>query len=209
MDACRMNYCCKEPVISGNLEDKEHLKNPVFKLLVNRFDKDLLDLVRIVNPKQVYEAGCGEGRLARKLRSCFNVRYVGSDISDELIAANNGVNSDQWVRFERNSIYELSTLDADLLLCCEVLEHLERPRDALVNLRDLKLPYYLFSVPNEPLWRILNLLRCKYVRRLGNTPGHLNHWSRSGILNLLKEEGFSIMETRAPLPWTMILCRLS
>jgi len=61
-------------------------------------------------------------------------------------------------------------------------------------------------VPREPIWRILNMARGKYWRALGNTPGHLQHWSRSGILGLLAEH-FEIVEVRTPLPWTMVLCR--
>jgi hypothetical protein len=67
-------------------------------------------------------------------------------------------------------------------------------------------PWLIVSVPREPLWRALNLARLRYVRALGNTPGHLSHWSRGGFLRLL-ESRLAVVEARSPLPWTMALCR--
>jgi hypothetical protein len=54
---------------------------------------------------------------------------------------------------------------------------------------------------------VLNLARGKYLADLGNTPGHVNHWSRSGFLDLLSRR-FEIVEVRTPLPWTMALCKV-
>jgi hypothetical protein len=65
----------------------------------------------------------------------------------------------------------------------------------------------LVSVPREPLWRALNVARGAYVRELGNTPGHLNHWSRGGFESLVARFG-EVIETRAPFPWTMVLARV-
>ena len=39
----------------------------------------------------------------------------------------------------------------------------------------------LVSVPREPLWRGLNMARGAYMRDLGNTPGHVNHWSKRAL----------------------------
>ena len=41
--------------------------------------------------------------------------------------------------------------------------------------------HLLVSVPREPLWRALNVARGAYLRELGNTPGHVNHWSKRGV----------------------------
>ncbi len=45
------------------------------------------------------------------------------------------------------------------------------------------------------------------MRELGNTPGHLNHWSRRSFADLLGRHG-EVVELRSPLPWTMALVRL-
>ena len=67
-------------------------------------------------------------------------------------------------------------------------------------------PWLIASVPREPLWRALNLARLSYVGALGNTPGHLNHWSKRGFVRFL-DERFEVVEVRSPIPWTMALCR--
>jgi len=67
--------------------------------------------------------------------------------------------------------------------------------------------HLLVSVPREPLWRALNLARGAYVRDLGNTPGHLNHWSRRAFVALLSRFG-EVVQLRSPFPWTMVLVRL-
>jgi hypothetical protein len=68
--------------------------------------------------------------------------------------------------------------------------------------------HLLVSVPREPLWRALNLARGAYVSHLGDTPGHLNHWSRRSFVRLLSRYG-DLTEVRTPLPWTMALVRVS
>jgi hypothetical protein len=93
------------------------------------------------------------------------------------------------------------------VVCCEVLEHLDDSARGVDILAELARPYLLASVPREPLWRALNMARGKYLGAFGNTPGHLNHWSREGFLRLLRRR-FDVIEMRTPLPWTMALCRL-
>lgn len=134
---------------------------------------------------------------------------LGSDFSEKVIeiAKNNAMA--QGVSpciFKTRSIYNLTFEDtADLLVCCEVLEHLENPFEALKVLKALASKFVLFSVPREPLWRIINFTRGKYLRAWGNSPGHIQHWSRKKFINLLCPF-FSIVEVRTPLPWTMVLC---
>ena len=68
----------------------------------------------------------------------------------------------------------------DLAAAIEVLEHVpdraDPGRDGPGDRRHL-----LVSVPDEPLWRILNVARGAYIRDLGNTPGHVNHWSQAHL----------------------------
>jgi hypothetical protein len=77
----------------------------------------------------------------------------------------------------------------------------------LEEMRRVARRHLLVSVPREPLWRVLNVARGAYLRDLGNTPGHVNHWSRRGFLELLETYG-ELVEARAPFPWTMLLVRV-
>ena len=89
----------------------------------------------------------------------------------------------------------------------EVLEHVPDPEAVLAEMARVASRWLLVSVPREPLWRGLNLARGAYLRDLGNTPGHLNHWSKRGFASLLATPRRG---RRAPLavPWTMALLRV-
>ena len=50
------------------------------------------------------------------------------------------------------------------------------------------------------------MARAKYVTSLGNTPGHVQHWSSADFLRLVGRY-CEIVAVRRPLPWTMVLCR--
>jgi 2-polyprenyl-3-methyl-5-hydroxy-6-metoxy-1,4-benzoquinol methylase len=112
------------------------------------------------------------------------------------------------LEFKATPVEALQPADdaAELIICCEVMEHLRDPQAALETVARLASPWAIISVPREPLWRLLNLARLKYVGDLGNTPGHLHHWSRRGLARFL-ERRLEVVEVRAPLPWTMALCR--
>jgi hypothetical protein len=51
------------------------------------------------------------------------------------------------------------------------------------------------------------MARGAYLRELGNTPGHVNHWSKRGFVAFLSTVGEPV-EVRSPFPWTMVLVRL-
>ena len=89
----------------------------------------------------------------------------------------------------------------------EVPEHLARPRHALAELRRVSRKALLLSVPREPLWRLAHVLALQDVRRLGNTPGHVNHWSSKAFERLVSEYGL-LRRKRAPFPWTVVLLDL-
>jgi 2-polyprenyl-3-methyl-5-hydroxy-6-metoxy-1,4-benzoquinol methylase len=193
----------------GNVYDKYATRNPVERRLVGAFLDDVRELAARTGASDVHEVGCGEGELSLMLAR-EGLRMRGSDVSAEVIeearrrAAAAGL--DVAYRAAPVDSLEPATDAAELIVCCEVLEHLDDPEAALDVLTELARPWLLVSVPREPLWRVLNLARFKYVGELGNTPGHLGHWSRRGFLDLLRSK-VEVVDVRSPVPWTMALCR--
>ena len=51
------------------------------------------------------------------------------------------------------------------------------------------------------------MARGSYWGSLGNTPGHVNHWSKRSFASMLSRHG-TVEEARSPFPWTMLLVRL-
>lgn len=191
----------------GNVYDKYHTRNPIARYLVGNFLGNVLDLVAGTRARDIHEVGCGEGHLSQRIASLQVDRVRGSDMSEQMIALARAENRQAHVSFEVKDVYGLDDEDAaELIVCCEVLEHLEEPRRALEKLAALSGKFCILSVPREPMWRCLNVLRGKYVGDLGNTPGHIQHWSRAGFRALL-EDYFDLVEIRSPIPWTIALCR--
>ena len=202
------------PATGGNVYDKYRTRHPVERRLVEGFVNQLAGLVARTGATEVHEVGCGEGELLLRLaaRGVWppNASLRGSDVSTEVIeeARRRAGAFGVGIRFKAASIHDLDPVEdsAELVLCCEVLEHLDDPAAAVEVVAGLARPWLVVSVPKEPLWRVLNLARLKYVNELGNTPGHRQHWSRRSFLDFLGDR-VEVVAVRHPLPWTMVLCR--
>ena len=204
VDSAAGNEC-----VAGNYYDKYGTRNPIARYLMSGFTSDLDELAAVSACSDVHEIGCGEGNLSIRLTQ-HGLTVRGSDYSPEVIslARRNASAVGSEIPFKAASIYELTQEEdsAELIICCEVLEHLESPERALKVIQQLAQRHVIFSVPREPLWRILNMARGKYLKEWGNTPGHVQHWSKAGFIAMI-EKYFEIIEIRSPLPWTMLLCR--
>ncbi len=193
----------------GNHYDKYNSKNPIVKLIMQGFDANLQALVEQTKAQDIHEIGCGEGYWTLKWAT-QGINSRGSDFSEIAIklANENADLSNLNVSFTKKSIYDMSVAQdaATLIVCCEVLEHLEYSEKALEILNMLADPYLILSVPREPIWSTLNLIRGKYWKDFGNTPGHIQKWSKNSFVKLVSNY-LEIIEVRCPLPWTMLLCK--
>lgn len=155
------------------------------------------------------EIGCGEGFSTQRLRNMLpnNVKLQASEFVADLVPKAQKRNPD--VPIIEESIYETTYKDNtfDLVFLLEVLEHLDHPDMALQELARIIKPdgYLVLGVPREPLWCTLNMARGKYLTRLGNTPGHLNHWPSFALKRFVSRHFGPVISKRSPLPWTQVL----
>lgn len=187
----------------GNTYDKYASQNPIERRLMAGFFRALDHSLTDATPTSILEVGVGEGEVAGRVRERFPAaRFVGIDLPDPALATH-------W-RAEQlaGSFADIASLpfpDAsfDLVLAIEVLEHVPDPAAALRELRRVANGRLVLSVPREPIWRVANLARGKYVGALGNTPGHINHWSKRSFAKLVGGE-LTVASVAAPFPWTMV-----
>jgi 2-polyprenyl-3-methyl-5-hydroxy-6-metoxy-1,4-benzoquinol methylase len=198
-----------QAVPTGNTFDKYGSTNPVVRRLMAAFEADLDELFALAAPRAVLDVGCGEGVLTERWAERLGSgRVVGIDLEDEKLAVEWAGRRRENLSFQAVAPGDLPFADGefDLAAAIEVLEHVPDPAATLREMTRVARRHLLVSVPREPLWRALNLVRGAYVRDLGNTPGHLNHWSKRAFVRLLERHG-EIVEVRSPLPWTMLLVR--
>src|SRR5258708_16302348 len=180
-------------------------KNPLQQLLINNFFKTLIKTIQPLHLESILDVGCGEGFTLNKLKAAgIGKKLEGIEYLDEAIKLGKKYHPD--IVIKKGTIYDLPYKDNsfDLLLCTEVLEHLEYPKKALKELVRVTKRYCLLSVPNEPIFMASNFLRGKNLSRWGNDIEHINHCSKYGFEILVGKE-LQILKIKTPFPWTMIL----
>ena len=195
-----------EVIPTGNAYDKYGTSNPIERRMMAGFFAVFDGFVATSNPSSVLEVGAGEGSIARRLlQRNPDLAVTILDLPDPELASN-------WkglaVGKVQGSVEELPFPDCsmELVLAIEVLEHVVRPEVALAEIARVASSHVILSVPREPIWRIGNLARGRYFSDWGNTPGHIQHWSKNAFAALV-DRHFEVLSVSAPLPWTMIHAR--
>lgn len=177
--------------------------NPVSKYFLNRFSTLLLNEVNQLKPESILDVGAGEGFTLQKLHD-FKIgkKVEGIEYSEEAIAL--GKKFHPEVTIKQGDIYHLPYKDNafDVVICSEVLEHLEDPAAALKELTRVAKKYCVLSVPHEPYFTIQRFLRGKNVLKLGDHPEHIQHWSGSSFRAFV-DKYLKIKVFKTPLPWIM------
>jgi len=183
---------------------KYRAKNPVKRRLIARFVDKVTELFHEGGaPRSVLEIGVGEGFLSGHLAGIHpKTKFTGVDIQAgdlELLRA-----KFPQIEAHQGSIYDLTTLPGgyDLVLCAEVLEHLERPGDALDQIVKLRPERVLLTVPHEPWFMLSNLAMGKNVRRFGNDVEHCNHFTVPSFRKLLSSR-FDLKTVTTSYPWIL------
>jgi 2-polyprenyl-3-methyl-5-hydroxy-6-metoxy-1,4-benzoquinol methylase len=199
-----------EGTVTGNTYDKYGSTNPVVRRLMGAFEGTLDELFAQADPSSLLDVGCGEGVLTHRwAQQLGERRVVGIDLDDPQLHALWEQRQAPNLTYQVMKAENLPFADGefDVASAIEVLEHVPDPAHTVAEMARVASGHLLVSVPREPLWRALNMARGAYWKDLGNTPGHLNHWSKRSFVELLSRHG-EVVQARSPFPWTMLLVRL-
>jgi 2-polyprenyl-3-methyl-5-hydroxy-6-metoxy-1,4-benzoquinol methylase len=190
----------------------------VRRYLIQRFNRKIISIFdSLLTPQphnpttpqprlKVLDAGCGEGfmldMLYRKHRS---LQFQGCDLNKT--ALDIAKEKLPEINFFLSSIYNIETTELfHIILCSEVLEHLERPEIALMEIRKhiCKNGFVILTVPHEPIFRLCNLVSGKYVNRFGNHPEHIQNFGRRAFFDLCSTY-FNPVAKTSSFPWTIFV----
>jgi len=188
---------------------KKHANtNPIQKALIGNFYKEFFKIVKPLRAVSILDVGCGEGFTLKKLEEKkIGKKNEGIDYSSDAIKIGRKIYPE--LNLSKGDVYDLKYPDNsfDLVICTEVLEHLENPAKAVAEMRRVTSKYIIFSVPNEPFFIMANFLRGKYLKSFGNHPEHINHWTFWGFEAFLKKNGLTVVKSKHPFAWSLVLSK--
>ena len=154
-------------------------------------------------------AGCVEGFIANMIfKNISNVQIIGLEYTKEALNIAKMMNDE--IDFIQGDIYEMPFEDGffDVVLCTEVLEHLQDPEMALRELLRVSGNVVFLTVPHEPWFCMGNLMALKNIRRLGNPIDHINHWTYRRFLKFVTATaGYRIWRSDRSFPWSIVICK--
>jgi SAM-dependent methyltransferase len=200
-----------EGIVIGNHTQKYTARNPAIRWLTERWLANLDGVFQQIAAApgavdRALEVGCGEGVIADKLQRRFG-EVVALDLPDAGLRADwRGYDGPRFLHADAHRLpFEDDRFD--VVVAAEVLEHLPDPHKGLQEMARVGRRHLVLSVPREPIFRSCNLVAGRYVRDLGNTPGHLNHWSKRGFVRFVSQVA-EVREVTSPFPWTTIWATL-
>ena len=173
--------------------------------LLSNFEKNLLSEIKALKPQSILDVGCGEGFTLEKLRKAkIGKQLEGVDFLE--LAITLGKKEHPGLTLKKGSIYDLKykANSFDVVICSEVLEHVDDPEKGLAELVRVSKKYCVLSVPNEPIFMMGNFLRGKNLSSFGNDIEHINHWTFWQFEKFVGKK-LKIRKALHPLPWTLLI----
>lgn len=173
------------------------------KLLLANFHKDMLAILNTLKITTLLDAGCGEGFTTVLLSNKYEIKAI--DTEKFYINYARMFNKRNNISYEVCDIFDINyKKQFDLVLCNEVLEHIEDYDKAIKLLKSASKKYLLISVPNEPYFQIANFLRLRHLKTFGNLPDHKNRWTTKKIREIMAKYG-KIETTKTSSFWNFVL----
>lgn len=163
---------------------------------VRRYEQ-ISRVVQQLGAVKILDIGCGDGRLARAIRSkCPDAVVHGCDLSMAALARSTGLDRQYAVDLNGEGLPECDE-SFDLVVASEVVEHLIHPDLVLAEFRRVLRPggHVVVTVPNVAFWRF----RLQALR--GGVPSvtaderHLHSYNAALLERLVRKAGFHVVQT--------------
>lgn len=146
----------------------------------------IVNKIKHLGVKNIVDAGCGSGELIRKIiKNTADLKLTGFDVSPKIIDINKSKFAN--VDFFCLNLNEESHIDKkfDMVICCEVIEHLRNWKISIKNLANLvsKDGYIIITTQSGKMYNHHIALE------------HLRHFKKEEIENELKIHGIQILES--------------
>jgi len=184
-------------------------KNVFHQLALSQFfDKIALEIEKM-NPKTVFEFGCGEGLFLEQLkeRKIIFSELIGLDLREDALQYARTLHPNYEFINEDVMAWKSKRENYDLVIASQVLEHLNKPDKFLERLTMLSNRYLLLTVPWEPWFRLMNLLRGRDLIRFGNHPEHINRWGKNSFIEFVETKARVIKSVTA-FPFTIVVAEI-
>lgn len=183
------------------LYNEFHKETTLQKRVIKRKNFTYRNLIEVLEKyvngkKTILDIGCGVGTLDFYLAKQEH-KILGIDVSEKAIIVCK--KNARILGFKKNLSFETLNFpeekpqkNFDLIICNEVLEHIEEDKKTVESILKLLHPYgvAIFSVPsqNAPLYKL------GLVRQFDKNVGHLRRYSPEELKILIKKPGFVILE---------------
>jgi len=148
------------------------------------------------NRLNIIDAGAGSGGLSVSLAMAgYSVTSI--DIADTQLSKFKDISRKLGIRQIVSELEAIPLADniADIVVCSEVLEHIERPQNVLLEFARITKPegFLIISVPYA---EILQRVLCPYCHREFSPHGHLHSFDEQTLKAILLEAGYKSLHSR-------------
>jgi 2-polyprenyl-3-methyl-5-hydroxy-6-metoxy-1,4-benzoquinol methylase len=173
-------YIKKNPLY--HVEDSPWKAQQILKML-NRHNLQIAS---------VCEVGCGAGEVIRQLQLLVpgEITFHGYEISPEAFNLCRQ-RENQRLHFYCEDLLSITTQCFDLLLCIDVVEHVEDYIGFLKRLRQ-RAKYKIFHIPLDI--SVQTVLRCTPILQGRATVGHLHYFTKETALLTIQDAGYEVVD---------------
>jgi hypothetical protein len=140
----------------------------------------------------VCEVGCGVGEILKQLQKQLpdTIQYRGYDISPQAIELSRQRQNDQ-LQFSCGDFLAVETPMYDLLLCMDVIEHVDDYLGFLKKIRG-RATYKLFHIPLD--LSAQSVFRASPIAEAKEAHGHIHYFTKNTALWALENAGYEIVD---------------